>query len=140
MYGYSLLHSLHFVFIFSPHLMQFVYSFGFNVQQFWHTQLFDRQESLREVLSRLYHIGLIAKYIGNQIIGVNTVTNNTDIMWKNGLSVLADISFAVRMIAIIRKKITIQTIIIVSFCWLLSAVSACVHSKFNKVSMFIIKN
>ena len=80
MYGYSLSHSLHFVFIFSPHLMQFVYSFGFNVQQFWHTQLFDRQESLREVLSRLYPIGLIAKYIGNQIIGVNTVTNNTDIM------------------------------------------------------------
>ena len=60
--------------------MQFLYSFGFNVQQFWHTQLLDKQESLHEVLSHLYQIGLIAKYSGIHIIGVNNVTNNTDIM------------------------------------------------------------
>ena len=60
--------------------MQFLYSFGFNVQQFWHIELFDRHESLHDVLSRLYQMGLIAKYSGIQIIGVNIVTKITDII------------------------------------------------------------
>lgn len=45
-FGYSLPHSLHVITNFSPHLIQFLYSFGFNVQQFWHAQLLDKQESL----------------------------------------------------------------------------------------------
>ncbi|MBO4516291.1 hypothetical protein J5751_02420 [bacterium] len=96
-------------------MRQFVYSFGFNVQHFWHTELLDKQESLQDVLSRLYQIGLIARYNGIHIIGVSSVTNNTDIMWKNELSDLADMSLAVRIIAIIQKNTKMHTIIIATF-------------------------
>ncbi len=137
-FGYSVLHSLHCIVSLSPHFIQFLYSFGFNVQQLWQRQLFDKQESLHEVLSHLYHIGLIAKYSGNQIIGVNKVTNRIEMMWKNELSVLAEISFAVQIIDIIQKNTIIQTIIIATVFVLLSV--SCVHSKFNKVSMSIIKD
>ena len=95
--------------------MQFLYSFGFNVQHFWHIELFVRNESLHGVLSRLYHIGLIARYRGIHIIGVKRNTSKTDIIWKNELSVLAEMSLAVRMIAIIQKKAIIATIIIAKF-------------------------
>ena len=79
-------------------------------------ELFVRQESLHEVLSRLYQIGLIARYKGIQMIGVSIVTNITDIIWKNELSVLAEISLAVHIIAIIRKNTIILTTIIAIFC------------------------
>lgn len=134
--GYSFEHSLQFVVIFSPHLIQFLYSFGFNVQQFWHVQLLDKHESLHEVLSRLYQIGLIARYSGIPIIGVSIVTNKTDIIWKNELFVLAEISFAVHIMAIIRKNMTIQMIIIAIVFEFSSPF--CVSKTVNKLSRFIL--
>ena len=117
--------------------MQFLYSLGFNVQQFWQIELFDKQESLHDVLSRLYQIGLIAKYSGIHIIGVSRVTNNTDIMWKNGLSVLAEISFAVRIIAIIQKNTNMQTITITIFFEFSVSHQAC--NSDNNFSKFMYK-
>ena len=63
------------------------------------------------------------------------MTNNTDIMWKNELFVLAEMSFAVRIIAKIRKKTMIQTIIIAIVFELLSGF--CVSKTVNKLSTFI---
>lgn len=69
------------------------------------------------------------------MIGVNNVTNKTDIIWKNELSLLAEMSFAVRMMAIIQKKTTIQTTIIAIVFVLPSGF--CVSKTVNKLSIFI---
>ena len=78
----------------------------------------------------------MAKYIGSPIIGVNSVTNKTDIIWKNELFVLAEISFAVQIIAIIQKKTIIQTIIIAIVFVLPSGF--CVSKTVSKLSTFIL--
>ena len=75
----------------------------------------------------------MAKYRGIPMIGVKRNTSKTDIMWKNELFVLADISLAVHIIAIIQKKAMIQTITITRVSELFSGVS--IHSKFVNVSI-----
>lgn len=57
-------------------------------------------------------------------------------MWKNELFVLAEMSFAVRIMAIIRKKMMIQTIMIAIVFELLSGF--CVSKIVNKLSTFIL--
>ena len=87
--------------------MQHLYSFGFNVLHFWHIISVDMQASLRGILSFLYPMGLIIWYSGNHMIGVKNVTNNMHMICSVLLFVLADMSLAVRIILIIRKKINI---------------------------------